>query len=148
MNPKAAEKSLNSNTRCKFPFTTLHPLSFFNSAAISCSESFAAAIMKTSRLPDKLPSSFGIIRHQNNREQARNFDLGRAGFSLSILCGPSKTQTRQAEALGERRHEPFTDPWPRPNDARNYSCHSRLHDSGASQGQGGQKTRDPWALAA
>src|SRR5579872_4946850 len=44
MNPKAAEKSLNSNTRCRFPFTTLQPLSLRNSTAISCSESFVTAM--------------------------------------------------------------------------------------------------------
>src|ERR1700722_5240933 len=85
MNPNAAEKSLNSNTRCRFPFTTLHPLSFFNSAAISCSESFAA-MMKASRSSHKLLSSPRIIRHRNNGEQATHLDPSRTGFSLSVFC--------------------------------------------------------------
>src|SRR5579872_6073774 len=44
MKPNACVKSLNSNTRCRFPFSTLQPLSFRNSSAICCSESFVAAM--------------------------------------------------------------------------------------------------------
>src|ERR1700674_2651042 len=70
MNPKAAEKSLNSNTRCRFPFTTLQPLSFRNSAAISCSESFVAA-MKASPVLWRVLSFHsdapGIIRPWHSR---------------------------------------------------------------------------------
>src|ERR1700686_3280198 len=40
MNPNACLKSLNSNTRCRFPFTTLQPSSLRSPAAISCFDNF------------------------------------------------------------------------------------------------------------
>src|ERR1700682_5352756 len=40
MNPNASVKSLNSNMRCRFPFTTLQPSSLYNPAAISCFDNF------------------------------------------------------------------------------------------------------------
>src|SRR5882762_5586318 len=42
--PKAATKSLHANSRCNFPFTTLHPLALGSSAVISASESFLAGM--------------------------------------------------------------------------------------------------------
>src|SRR5215472_18199012 len=50
MNPNAAEKSLNSNTRCRLPFTTRQPFSFRNSTDTSFSVSFVAAMNASTRL--------------------------------------------------------------------------------------------------
>src|ERR1700688_4717432 len=87
MNPNAAEKSLNSNTRCRFPFTTLHPLSFFNSAAISFSESFVAAMMKTSRSSDELLAQFS--RHYpppDERRASASLDSKWAGLQPVVFA--------------------------------------------------------------
>src|ERR1700693_5328717 len=40
MNPNACVKSLNWNMRCRFPLTTLQPLSVRSPAAISCFDNF------------------------------------------------------------------------------------------------------------
>src|ERR1700730_15049665 len=39
MNPNACVKSLNSNVRCRFPFTTLQPLSLLSPTATCCFDS-------------------------------------------------------------------------------------------------------------
>src|ERR1700682_3515555 len=65
MKPNACVNSLNSNTRCRFPFCTLQPLSFRNSSAICCSESFAVAMsasLAVSRVEMLHSIAPGIIR--------------------------------------------------------------------------------------
>src|ERR1700730_8668594 len=44
MNPNACVKSLNSNMRCRCPFTTLQPSSVHSPAAISCFDNFPLVI--------------------------------------------------------------------------------------------------------
>src|SRR6266481_2586202 len=48
MLPKAATKSLHTNSRCSLPLTTLHPLDLGSSAVISASESFFAGMAHSS----------------------------------------------------------------------------------------------------
>src|SRR5882757_1804464 len=51
MKPKACVKSWNSNTRCRFPFTTLQPPRLRRPPLISCSESFVLAMKTSSEVP-------------------------------------------------------------------------------------------------
>src|ERR1700674_1156434 len=62
MNPNACLKSLNSNTRCRFPFTTLQPSSLRSPAAISCFDSFP--LLMCPPVPRQLQSNRFFTRHR------------------------------------------------------------------------------------
>src|ERR1700686_84934 len=76
MKENASEKSLNSNTRCKFPFTTLQPSSLASSAEICCSDSFAVA-MKSSRGIPHVAARFSKV-HEHYPPPARAGQVDRA----------------------------------------------------------------------
>src|ERR1700688_4144867 len=61
MNPNACLKSLNSNTRCRFPFTTLQPSSLRSPAAISCFDSFP--LLMCPPVPRQLQFNRFFTRH-------------------------------------------------------------------------------------